>query len=155
MLNKFQELLELAQRKFLRQITGYTSSESSAFPRIILIDFWTQDELQQQAKVWMRKERKRKEEERAAARQKEEEKNSAECPDAASSQCPDEKKNDDSFQCSENSEPKEKTDVEETAEKNEDSQIHPSFEDLEVYGGPGSEFCVRLMCEHEQAIRPI
>ena len=40
--------MELAQRKFLRQIAGYTSGDTGAFPRIILIDFWTDEEKKQQ-----------------------------------------------------------------------------------------------------------
>ena len=32
------------------------------------------------------------------------------------------------------------------------NDLHPHFENLESYDGPGSEFCVRLMCEHEQVM---
>jgi len=41
----WQELLELAQRKFLRQVTQYADAmESSPFPRLFVLDFLSDEE---------------------------------------------------------------------------------------------------------------
>ncbi len=47
----FQELLELAQRKFLRQIANYSSGDAGTYPRIIIIDYWKEEEKELQQKA--------------------------------------------------------------------------------------------------------
>ena len=150
----FQELLELAQRKFLRQVAGYTSGDGGGFPRIILIDYWTDEEIRQQEKAGERMIKMQI--------QKEKQKDDKELGKKNVNECDEENKENAVCNESEKSagkEPdvKEEKKTEETtqkasgdsdAEKKENCDVH--FENLDNYDGPGSEFCVRLMCEYEQ-----
>ena len=133
----------MAQRKFLRQIAGYTSGEGGSFPRIILIDFWTDDELKEQEAARKQLQASKANEEAKKARE-EAEKNECErekCPLETDAKKADGK--DDNKSSSKSHDSK---------EEGVSENIHPHFENLEEYDGPGSEFCVRLMCEHDQVI---
>lgn len=65
----FQELLELAQRKFLRQLVSYTySSETEVvFPRLFIIDYLRDEEIEYLRKQETEDKLREREEKRKAA----------------------------------------------------------------------------------------
>ncbi len=155
----FQELLELAQRKFLRQIINYTSSEGGAFPRIIFIDFWTADEIKEHKKAFENMKRRKLEEaqakEKANVEKAEQDCDSAK-QDAGEGACTEDAKSEES-ETKQKAAKNEKEDAEnkQKPQQKEENSVKPEdgcqrLDELEEYEGPGSEFCVRLMCEHEQ-----
>ena len=126
----------MAQRKFLRQVAGYSSGDAGSFPRIILIDFFTDEEIKQQetARKYM-------------ARLQE---NMKDLDEPCGNQTDDKESGHGESQIKKES----KTNSEEGGDTNleTNNDVHPHFENLESHDGPGSEFCVRLMCEHEQVV---
>ena len=126
----------MAQRKFLRQVAGYSSGDAGSFPRIILIDFFTDEEIRQQEtarKYMTRLQENMKDLDEPCENQTDDK-------DSGHGESPTKKES------KTNSEEREDTNLE------TNSDVHPHFENLESYDGPGSEFCVRLMCEHEQVM---
>ena len=129
-------MLELAQRKFLRQIAGYASGDAGSFPRIILIDFWTDEEISQQetARKCMTQVRENMKDLGEPCRNQTEDKESGRGESAAKK------------------EPNINSEEGEDRNLETNNDVHPHFENLESNDGPGSDFCVRLMCEHEQVM---